>query len=158
MALVPTNFKAGLEPLNLPSASGATTANFIMLAFQTYALAAQNSMGFPALSMPAWSAGKAQLQGAMSAPVVSGAMFAMNLTQSINTAWGSIQTQFQPGPIVANPGPLQASLVQTLSVPNPSAQIFILGLMNAVHTYCSTSIITGVIPGSPPVPFTGPPV
>ena len=108
--------------------------------------------------MPAWSAGKAQLQGAMTAPVVSGAMFAMNLTQAINTAWGSIQTQFQTGPIVANPGTLQASLVQTLSVPNPSAQIFILGLMNAVHTYCSTSIITGVIPGSPPVPFTGPPV
>ena len=158
MALVPSTFKAGLEPLNVPSPSGLTQANVIMLAFQTYALSAQNSVGLPTLSMPAWSAGKSQLQAAMTAPVISSTMFAMSLTNAINTAWSSLQTQFQTAPIVANPGTLQSTLISTVATPNPSAQIFILGLVNAVHTYCSTSIITGVIPGTPPVPFTGPPL
>lgn len=158
MALVPSSFQAGLAPLNAPSASGALTAQTIMMAFQTYALAAQNSMGLPTLAMPAFSGGLSSLQGAMATPVPSGAIFALNLATAINTAWMSLQTQFQTAPVVANMASLQQSLNPVCAVPVPSGQQFIMGLVQAVHTYCMTSTITGVIPGSPPIPFTGPPI
>ena len=158
MALVPSSFQAGLAPLNAPQPSGAITAQTIMTAFNTYALAAQNVMGLPTLAMPGFSGGMSSLQAAMSAPVPSGAIAATNIATAINTAWMSLQTQFQTGPLVANMASLQQQLSASMTAPVPSGQIFIMNLVSAVHTYCMTSTITGVIPGTPPVPFTGPPL
>jgi len=65
MALIAPQMISIMSPLNAPQTSGAMAAEIIMTAFQTYAMAAQNSMGFPVISMPAFSAGKAQLKSGM---------------------------------------------------------------------------------------------
>jgi hypothetical protein len=82
----------------------------------------------------------------------------MNVATAINTAWMSVQTTFQVGPAAANIGSLQSSLEAVFAVPVPSGSLFIMGLTNAIHVYCATTVITGVIPGVPPIPFSGPPI
>jgi len=158
MALIAPQMISIMSPLNAPQTSGAMAAEIIMTAFQTYAMAAQNSMGFPVISMPAFSAGKAQLKSGMMTPVPAGAMHAQLLAGAINTAWMSVQTQFQVAPVVANIGVLLSQLQLVTAVPVPAGIQYIQGLANAIDLYCKSSIITGVIPGTPPVPFTGPPM
>jgi len=158
MALVPSALQGGLQPLNVPSPSGSLTAQTIMLAFQTYALGVQNMMGLPFIAMPAFSAGLTQLQTSMAVPVPAGSIAAMNVATAINTAWMSVQTTFQVGPAAANIGSLQSSLEAVFAVPVPTGSLFIMGLTNAIHVYCATTVITGVIPGVPPIPFSGPPI
>ena len=48
-------------------------------------------------------------------------------------------------------------MIDLFSTPNPSATLFANKLARALNTFTSSAIITGVIPGTPPVPFTGPP-
>ena len=158
MALVPSALQGGLQPLNAPSPSGALTAQTIMMAFQGYAVGVQNMMGLPFIAMPAFSARLSALQASLSAPVPAGAMAAMNVATAINTAWSSVQTTFQTGPAVANIGQLQSALNGVFAAPVPAGSLFIMGLTNAIHAYCATTVITGVIPGVPPVPFSGPPI
>ncbi len=158
MALVPSALQGGLQPLNAPSPSGALTAQTIMLAFQSYALGVQNMMGLPFIAMPTFSAGLSQLQASMSVPTPAGTIAAMNVATAINTAWMSVQTTFQTGPVVANIGSLQSALNGVFAAPVPAGSMFIMGLTNAIHAYCATTVITGVIPGAPPVPFSGPPI
>jgi hypothetical protein len=59
---------------------------------------------------------------------------------------------------VAIPLNLSGPLEGICAVPSPSATVFISGFTTAVHGYCMSSIITGMIPGTPPVPFSGPPL
>ena len=158
MALIPAQMQASWAPLNAPSTSGSLTAEIIMTGFQGYAMAAQNSMGFPVTAMPGFSAGKAQLKAAMAAPIPSGALLAASITGAISTAWGSVMTQFQTSPVIHVPPSLQGQLAGALAAPIPAGALFINALMNAIHTYVSTSNIIGVIPGTPPVPFAGPPL
>lgn len=158
MPLVPSALQGGLQPLNAPMVSGALSAQTIMMAFQSYALGVQNMMGLPFIAMPAFSAGLSSLQASMSAPVPAGAIAAMNVATAINTAWSSVQTTFQTGPVVANLASLQSALNGVFAAPVPAGSLFIMGLTNAIHTYCATTVISGVIPGAPPVPFSGPPI
>jgi len=159
MALVPTTLQSGLSPLEAPVPSGSITALTIMNAFQAYALPATNMMGFPVTAgMPTWPAALSQLQAAMSAPVPAPSIFVMNLTTAIHTAWSSLQTLFQISPVVAIPTTLQSSLEGICAVPGQPASVWIAGFTSAVHSYCMSSTITGVIPGTPPVPFSGPPL
>ena len=159
MALIPSTLQSALSPLEAPVPSGSITALTIMNAFQAYALGCTNIMGFPiSPGMPAFPAALAQLQTAMSAPVPASSIFVANLTLAISTAWGSMMTLFQVAPIVHVPPTLQSALEPICAVPAPSASVWIAGFTTAVHSYCMSSTITGVIPGTPPVPFTGPPL
>ena len=159
MALVPSTLQSALSPMEAPVPSGSITALTIMNAFQAYALPATNMAGFPVtVGMPAWPAALTQLQTAMSAPVPAPSIFVMNLTSAIHMAWSSLQTLFQISPVVAIPTNLSGPLEGICAAPSPSATVFISGFTTAVHGYCMSSIITGVIPGTPPIPFSGPPL
>ena len=151
MALVPATLQSALQPLNAPVPSGSITAMTIMNAFQAYALGAMNMGGGPFLAMPAFPAALSQLQAAMSAPSI----FVMNLTTAIHTAWSSVQTLFQIGPVVAVPTTLQSALEPICSVPGP-ASVWIAGFTSAVSSYCMSSTASGVIPAPTPIPFSGP--
>lgn len=54
-------------------------------------------------------------------------------------------------------GTLLSDLNDLLSAPNPSATLFATKFATALNTFTSSAIIIGVVPGTPPVPFTGPP-
>lgn len=155
MALVPATLQSALQPLNAPVPSGSITAMTIMTAFQSYALGAMNMGGGPFIAMPAFPAALSQLQAAMSAPVPAPSIFVMNLTTAIHTAWSSVQTLFQIGPVVAVPTTLQSALEPICSVPGP-ASVWIAGFTSAVSSYCMSSTASGVIPAPTPIPFSGP--
>ena len=60
--------------------------------------------------------------------------------------------------IVTAPGlpVLQAGLTQVLSTPAASATMFAQQLATQLNTFTMMAIVSGIIPGTPPVPFTGP--
>ena len=51
---------------------------------------------------------------------------------------------------------LISELVDLLSKANPSATMFCQGLATAVNNHALAAMVSGVIPGAPPVPFMGP--
>ncbi len=51
---------------------------------------------------------------------------------------------------------LISELVDLLSKANTSATAFCQGLATAVNNHAMAAIVSGIIPGAPPVPFTGP--
>jgi len=155
MALVPATLQSGLQPLNAPVASGSITAMVIMNAFQSYALGAMNMGAGNFLAMPGFPGALSQLQAAMSAPTPSSSIFVMNLTTAIHTAWSTVQTLFQIGPVVAVPTTLQSALEPICAVPQP-ASVWIAGFTSAVSSYCMSSTASGVIPAPTPIPFSGP--
>jgi len=158
MPLVPSTLQSGLSPLEAPVPQGSITALTIMNAFQAYALGTTNMMGGNFMAMAAFPAALSQLQAAMSAPVPAPSIFVMNLTTAIHTAWSSCITLFQVGPLVAVPTTLQSSLEGICAVPGQPASVWIAGFTSAVSAYCMSSTITGVVPGAPPIPFSGPPL
>ena len=155
MALVPATLQSALQPLNAPVPSGSITAMTIMNAFMSYASTAGNMGGGTFIAMPAFPAALSQLQAAMSAPVPAPSIFVMNLTTAIHTAWSSVQTLFQIGPVVAVPTTLQSALEPICAVPGP-ASVWIAGFTSAVSSYCMSSTASGVIPAPTPIPFSGP--
>ena len=60
--------------------------------------------------------------------------------------------------IVTAPGlpVLNSELVQVFSSVNSTATLFCQSFASALNNYTATAIVSGLIPGSPPVPFTGP--
>ena len=53
-------------------------------------------------------------------------------------------------------GPLISELVDLLGKENASATLFCQGLATAVNNHAMAAIVSGLIPGAPPIPFTGP--
>jgi hypothetical protein len=53
-------------------------------------------------------------------------------------------------------GPLISELSDLLGKENASATLFCQGLATAVNNHAMAAIVSGIIPGTPPIPFTGP--
>ena len=51
---------------------------------------------------------------------------------------------------------LTGELMQVFGSPAPSATLFAQSFASALNNYTLAAIVIGVIPGTPPVPFTGP--
>jgi hypothetical protein len=47
-------------------------------------------------------------------------------------------------------------LTDLLSSPKPSATLFATKFATALNTYTASATVIGVIPGAPPIPFSGP--
>ena len=60
--------------------------------------------------------------------------------------------------IVTAPGlpVLGSELVDLFSSPKASATLFAQGYAKALNNFTAAAIVSGMIPGSPPVPYTGP--
>ena len=61
----------------------------------------------------------------------------------------------QIGPPVAPPSHTPG-LIQLFSGPQPAPMAFAKELANVLDTWTKTWVVSGLIPGAPPVPFTGP--
>ena len=48
-------------------------------------------------------------------------------------------------------------MIDLFSTPKPSATIFATKFGTALNNFTSAAVIIGVVPGVPPVPFSGPP-
>ena len=126
----------------------------IAKAFKNYLMMGMNAGGFPASNVVDAGAG-----------VGIGAVFAQQLP--VGAAIGSqIATQLttmaltflsgqQIGPPVTAPTHLPG-LIQLFSGPQPSGMNFAKELSGILDTWTKTWVVSGLIPGAPPVPFSGP--
>ena len=84
-------------------------------------------------------------------------MTALKMATAFNNCLSTLITVNQIA-IVTAPGLplLQAGLTQVLSTPAASATMFAQQLATQLNTFTMMAIVSGIIPGTPPVPFTGP--
>ena len=80
------------------------------------------------------------------------------IARAFNDCLSTLLTVFQTT-IVTAPGfgSLVPELIDLLSTPKPSATLFATKFATALNNFTSAAVISGVVPGTPPVPFTGPP-
>ena len=129
----------------------------IAKAFNNYCILAMNAGGQMYTGMPGISALGSDLGEILSGISPSSALTAIKMSSAFDTCMQTFLSLFQTTIVTAPALPLlQLGLLQLLSTPNPSATIFAQGLAKELHTYVGTCIVSGVIPGTPPVPFTGP--
>ena len=93
----------------------------------------------------------------LSATSPAGALTGLKMATAFNTCLSTLLTVHQVAIVTATGLPvLQAGLIQVFSTPAASATLFAQQLATQLNTFTMLAIVSGVIPGAPPVPFTGP--
>ena len=137
--------------------SGKKVGLDISKAYMNYCSAGMNVGGFPFSAMPGTSALGSALGDILDKEEKSGAVTAQNMAKEFDSCLQTFLSVNQTTIITtAGLGPLISGLVDLLSKANPSATIFCQGLATAVNNHAMAAIVSGIIPGAPPVPFTGP--
>ena len=137
--------------------SGKLVGMDISKAYMNYCSAGMNVGGFPFSAMPGTSALGSALGDILDKEEKSGALTAQNMAREFDSCLQTFMSVNQTTIITtAGLGPLISGLVDLLSKANPSATIFCQGFATAVNNHAMAAIVSGIIPGAPPVPFTGP--
>ena len=147
-------FEKGPTGNPTPSLVGIKTGQ----AYLTYCSSIINMGGGSFSGMPGSSALGSELGNILSATSQSSALTAQKIARAFNDCLSTLLTVFQTT-IVTAPGfgSLVPELIDLLSTPKPSATLFATKFATALNNFTSAAIISGVVPGTPPVPFTGPP-
>ena len=126
-------------------------------AYMNYCSAGMNTGGFPFTAMPGAQTLGQELDAVMSKTNASGSLAAMDMAKAFDSCLATFMSTNQTT-IVTAPGlpVLNTELVDLFSSPKPSASLFAMGFAKALNNYTMTAIVSGIIPGSPPIPFTGP--
>ena len=126
-------------------------------AYMNYCSAGMNVGGFPFTAMPGAQTLGQELDSIMSKTSPSGSITAMDMAKAFDSCLATFMSTNQTT-IVTAPGLpiLNTELVDLLSSPKPSATLFAQGYAKALNNYTAAAIVSGIIPGSPPIPFTGP--
>ena len=129
----------------------------IAKAFNNFCSMGMNAGAGSATAMPGFSGLGSDLGNILSGVSPAPALTAMKMATAFNTCMSTFLSVYQTS-IVTAPGlgALQSGLGQLLGSPNPSASLFAQGLSTQLNTYVLSCIVIGMIPGTPPVPFTGP--
>lgn len=135
-----------------PYMVGAETVN----AFQGYISGAQNVAGGSFTGIQIGSL-RSTIGSAFAARYPSGSIAGVEIAKEFINALLSLTTVYQTGP----PAPVGAGgfisdMSSLFAKINPSGQIFGIEMAKSIHQLCSTAIVNGVVPGSPPTYFTGP--
>lgn len=126
----------------------------------TYMKSAQNSMGFPVTQIAGESKLREDLKEIFSKPKKVGKTITpLKIAKAIVECTGTLMTQHQTA-IVSQAGftQLKSDIESCMSKPTKNKTKFAREFAKAVDTYFKSCNITGVIPGSPPIPFAGSPV
>ena len=137
--------------------SGKLVGMDISKAYMNYCSAGMNTGGFPFSAMPGVSALGSALGDILDKESVSGAITAQKMAKEFDSCLQTFLSVNQTTIITTAglPG-LISELVDLLSKANPSATMFCQGFATAVNNHAMAAIVSGLIPGAPPVPFTGP--
>tara|TARA_Y100000310_G_scaffold143384_1_gene142757 strand:- start:620 stop:1111 length:492 start_codon:yes stop_codon:yes gene_type:complete len=139
------------------NASPQLVALGIAKAFNNFCLTAMNVGGGNATVMPGFSGLGSDLGDVLSGTSPASALTALKMTKAFDTCMQTFLSLYQTTIITAaGLGALQTGLVDLLGKPNPSATLFAQGLGTQLNTYVMSCTVIGMIPGAPPVPFTGP--
>ena len=161
MPLVSATFQAELVGIFEKGPSGNKSGKKVGIdvskAYMNYISAGMNAGGFPFSAMPGTSALGSALGDILEKESPSGAVTAQKMAKEFDSCLATFMSVNQTTIITtAGLGGLISELVDLLSKANASATLFCQGLATAVNNHAMAAMVSGMIPGAPPVPFTGP--
>ena len=161
MPLVSATFQAELvgifEKGPQGNKSGKKVGIDISKAYMNYISAGINAGGFPFSAMPGVSALGSALGDILDKTSKTHATTAQKMATEFDSCLQTFMSVNQTTIVTtAGLGGLISELMDLLGKANPSATVFCQGLATAVNNHAMAAIVSGMIPGAPPVPFTGP--
>ena len=161
MPLVSASFQAELVGIFEVGPSGNPSGKLVGMdiskAYMNYISMGMNAGGFPFSAMPGTSALGSALGDILDKESPSSALTAQKMAKEFDSCLATFLSVNQTTIITtAGLGGLISELMDLLSKANPSATVFCQGLATAVNNHAMAAMVSGMIPGAPPVPFTGP--
>ena len=161
MPLVSATFQAELVGIFEVGPSGNPSGKLVGMdiskAYMNYISAGMNVGGFPFSAMPGVSGLGSALGDILDKTSKTHATTAQNMAREFDTCLQTFLSVNQTTIITtAGLGGLISEFVDLLSKSNASATKFCQGFATAVNNHAMAAIVSGLIPGAPPVPFTGP--
>ena len=161
MPLVSATFQAELVGIFEVGPSGNPSGKKVGIdiskAYMNYISTGINAAGFPFSAMPGVSGLGSALGDILDNTSPSGAVTAQKMAKEFDSCLATFLSVNQTTIITtAGLGGLISELIDLLSKANASATLFCQGLATAVNNHAMAAIVSGMIPGAPPVPFTGP--
>ena len=126
----------------------------IAKAFKNYLMMAQNAGGFPASNVVDTPTGM-RIGGVYAQQLPSGAAVATQIASALSTMALTFLSTNQIGPPAVSPSHTP-ELIQLYSGHQSTGVSFSKELANILDTWTKTWVVSGLIPGSPPIPFSGP--
>ena len=126
----------------------------IAKAFKNYLMMAQNAGGFPASNVVDSPTGMT-IGGVYAQQLPSGAAVGTQIASPLSTMALTFLSANQIGPPAVSPSHTP-ELIQLYSGHQPSGVSLSKELANILDTWTKTWVVSGLIPGAPPVPFSGP--
>ena len=137
-----------------PAAVGHKTGK----AYVNYVSQGMNAGGGSFTSMPGGSVlggDLAEILGKV--PTASGNITAANMATAFDSCLSTFLSVHQTTIVTApGKGALQMELMDLLSAPKGHASLYATALARALNNFTLTAIVSGVIPDTPGIPFTGP--
>ena len=126
----------------------------IATAYETYLKMGMNAGGFPTANVVDAPTGMA-IGGVFASQLPVGAAIGSQIATQLTTMALTFLSGQQIGPPVAAPSHTP-QLIQLFSGPQPAPMAFAKELAGILDTWTKTWVVSGLIPGAPPVPFSGP--
>ena len=137
--------------------SGKKVGIDISKAYMNYISAGMNAGGFPFSGMTGTSTLGSGLGDILDKESKTHATTGQKMAKEFDSCLQTFLSVNQTTIITtAGLGPLISELVDLLGKENASATLFCQGLATAVNNHAMAAIVSGMIPGTPPIPFTGP--
>ena len=137
--------------------SGKLVGMDISKAYMNYISAGMNVGGFPFSAMPGVSGLGSALGDILDKESKSGALTAQKMAKEFDSCLATFMSVNQTTIVTtAGLGGLISELIDLLRKNNASATLFCQGFATAVNNHAMAAIVSGMIPGTPPIPFTGP--
>ena len=147
-------YNKGKKGNPFPAAVGHKTGK----AYFNYVSAGMNAGGGSFTSMPGGSVLGGDLAEVLGkVPTASGMITATNIAKAVDKCLATFLSVHQTTIVTApGKGALQMELMDLLSAPKGHASLYATALARALNNFTLTAIVSGVIPDTPGIPFTGP--
>jgi hypothetical protein len=126
----------------------------IAKAYKNYLMMGMNAGGFPASNVVDAPTGMG-IGGVFAQQLPVGAAIGSQIATQLTTMALTFLSGQQIGPPVTAPTHMP-QLIKLFSGPQPAGMAFAKELAGILDTWTKTWVVSGLIPGAPPVPFTGP--
>ena len=126
----------------------------IAKAFKNYLQGGMNTGGFPTSNVIDAPTGMT-IGGVFAQQLLVGPAIGSQIATALTTMALTYMSGQQIGPPVTAPSHTP-QLIQLFSGPQPAGMAFAKELAGILDTWTKTWVVSGLIPGAPPVPFSGP--
>ena len=127
----------------------------ISKAYKSYLLMGMNAGGFPAEAVTAAQPSGMGIGGVFAQQLPVGVAIGTQIATQLTTMALSFKSTNQIGPPISAPSHTP-QLIQLFSAPQATSLQFAKELAGILDTWTKTWVVSGLIPASPPIPFSGP--